>query len=155
MVFQPIIMHKNILSTAVLGSAIVTASLINIVVDCRFSEAKPVTYDFTVVVNTGSLSGQSFDGSFTYDDELLTGQGTEEIDVKKGLSVNMNFLGKVYNETDDTGYPEYPKLMIQDGEIQTLDFWVEPIERIVWWGLPGWNVEFSRRDEISQSSPAD
>ena len=154
MIFQEKAMHKNIHSTLIFGAAIVLVPIVNLIANIHLVEAKPVTYDFTVVVNQGSLSGKSFDGSFTYDDELLTGQGTEELDVKKGLSVNMNFLGKMYREIDDTSYPEYPKLIIQDGEIQTLDFWVEPIKRIIWWGLPGWNVEFSRRDDISQSSPA-
>ena len=146
-------MLKNNPVTVLFGRAIFAApviTIINVATVVSPVEAKPVTYDFTVVVNQGSLNGTSFDGSFTYDDELISGVGTEEIDVKKGLSVNMNFLGEKFSEADDTSYPEYPKLTIQDGEIQTLDFWVEPIKRIVWWGLPGWNVEFSRRDDISE-----
>ena len=146
-------MLKNNSVTVLFGSAIFAVpiiTIINVATDVSPVEAKPVTYDFTVVVNQGSLSGKSFDGSFTYDDELISGAGAEEIDVKKGLSVTMNFLGKKYSEADDTSYPEYPRLTLQDGEIQTLDFWVEPIKRIVWWGLPGWNVEFSRREDISE-----
>ncbi len=109
-------------------------------------QAVPVTYDFTVVVTEGSLAGNTFNGSFSYDDEILNGVGTEEIDIADGLKVNMTFLEQNYTEKEDRDYPEFPKLIFEDGAIQRLDFWIEPNERGIWWGRPGWDIQLSPRD---------
>jgi hypothetical protein len=119
-----------------------------LVVDVHPTEAKPVTYDFTVVVTEGSLAGKTFKGSFRYDDEVLTGVGREEIDIADGLTVTMNFFGQDYTEKADQEYPTFPKLIFEDGEIQQLDFWIEPGKRLVWWGRPGWKIELSPRDGV-------
>lgn len=107
--------------------------------------AEPVTYDYFVTVSQGPLAGNSFSGSFTYDDSILTGTGEETIGVEGGLTVHSTFFDFDYRETDDINYPNYPTLTFENGEIKRLDFWVEEGERIVWWDLPGWDVELSRR----------
>ncbi len=127
-------------------AAFSTVVVTMIAVDVRPVQAEPVTYDFTVVVTQGSLVGNTFNGSFTYDDAILNGMGTEAIQVSDGLKVNMNFFGQDYSETADINYPEFPQLIFEDGEIQQLDFWVEPGKRAVWWGLPGWEIELSPRE---------
>ena len=108
--------------------------------------AEPVTYDFTVTVSAGALEGQSFRGSFSYDDDAIEGVGTETLDSGDGLEVRMDFRGNDYRETDDVRYPDYPQLRFADGEIEQLDFWAEPTEPQVWWTLPGWTVELERRE---------
>jgi len=60
----------------------------------------------------------------------------------------MTFFGQDYTDKADTGYPEYPKLILEDGLIQYLDFWIEPGERVFWWGQPGWKVELFPRDNV-------
>ena len=110
------------------------------------AEATPVTYDFTVVVTQGTLAGNTFSGSFTYDDADLKGVGKETIEVEDGLKVNMNFLGEDYTETADIDYPKFPQLIFEAGEIQRLDYWIEPGKRGIWWGLPGWEIELSPRN---------
>ena len=111
------------------------------------SQALPVAYDFTVVVKEGSLAGKTFEGSFSYDDEVITGKGTEEITVADGLKTNINFFGENYTEKEDQNYPQFPKLIFQDGEIYLLDFWVEPGERDIWWRRQGWEIELSPRED--------
>ncbi len=122
------------------------AAVAMVTFDFHSVQALPVTYDFTVVVTQGSLAGNTFNGSFTYDDEALKGVGKEEIGVDDGLTVKMNFFGKDYDHTADIDYPQFPKLIFEAGEIQTLDFWVEPGSRGIWWGLPGWEIQLSPRN---------
>lgn len=124
-----------------------TVMLTMVAVNLPEVQAAPVTYDFTVVVTQGSLAGNTFSGSFTYDDEMVEGVGTETLGVEDGLTVEMDFLGENYTETADTDYPEFPQLVFEAGEIQRLDFWIEPGQRAVWWGLPGWEIELSPRNE--------
>lgn len=112
------------------------------------AQAAPVTYDFTVKVTQGSLAGKSFQGTLRYDDAKLQGQGIETIDAAQGLQVCMNFLGRNYRETQDSNQPEFPKLVFQNGKIQTLDFWIEPGKRLNWWTLPGWETTLTRKESV-------
>ena len=71
------------------------------------SVAATITYDFEVRNLTGSLSGNTYSGFFSYDDSLaanqMTGNGLETITSSAGgLSFNFDFLGTVYDETNDT-----------------------------------------------------
>ena len=125
------------------GIAILTSTMI--AVNVHPISAKPITYDFTVKVSEGSLAGNTYQGSFSYDDENLSGVGKEEIGVIDGLTVQMNFFGKNYIEEDDKDYPAFPKLVLEDGKVQQLDFWIESNKRRVWWGTPGWEVELFPR----------
>ena len=109
-------------------------------------QAVPVTYDFTIVVKEGSLAGNTFQGSLTYDDEVITGRGAEKINVVHGLKTNINFFGQKYTEKDDRNYPEFPKLTFRNGEIHFLDFWIERGERDIWWFREGWEVKLTPRN---------
>lgn len=113
--------------------------------------AKPVTYDFTVDVTEGKLAGKSFDGSFSYDDEAVSETGTTAIGITEGLQVEMTFFDRSFTAEDDVNYPEFPQLVLEEGEVQKLEFWVEPgAERGSWWDLPGWNVELTPRESDPQ-----
>lgn len=133
------------LSIAIASTAVIAASQ---------AYASPITYDFTVNVTQGSLAGKSFSGTFSYDDSTLKGIGAEELGVAEGLTICMNFLGRNYNETNDSSYPTLPKLVFEDGKIKRLDFWIEPGKRLLWWTLPGWDVDFSLRKASSASNTA-
>lgn len=109
------------------------------------AQAEIVTYDFTVSVSRGSLAGNVFYGTFSYDDAFLTGLGQETLGTAEGLTVSMDFLGDRYTELDDADYPAFPVLVFDDGELQQLDFWIEPGDRVQWWMLPGWQVELYPR----------
>ena len=115
------------------------------------AQATIQTYDIVVDVTAGSLEGNQFTGTICYDDEFLMGIGTEEVSPYLGLSTTMNFLGKDYDQTADTDYPEYPKLILQDGEIQSLEFWVESEKRGSWWNTPGWDIQLTKRKRFEQT----
>ncbi|WP_052754532.1 hypothetical protein [Calothrix sp. 336/3] len=63
--------------------------------------------------------GKSYTGVFSYNDELLTGSGSTEISL---FHLSFNFLGITYTERDDVGYPRFPKITIQNGNFQGLNF---------------------------------
>ncbi|MBE9116704.1 hypothetical protein IQ249_12415 [Lusitaniella coriacea LEGE 07157] len=140
-------------------AAIAAVALTTSIVNVRPLQARSIACDFTVTVTQGSLAGNTFNGSFHYDDSALKGTGTEEIGVADGLTVIMNFLGRDYSETADTHYPKFPKLVFEDGIFQHLDFWLESGERRIWWELPGWEVDLSESDcpptmpELSDPTP--
>jgi hypothetical protein len=63
--------------------------------------------------------GNSYSGVFTYNDELLTGSDFKDVPI---LNLSFNFLGTTYTERNDVGYPQFPKLGIQDGTTPILNF---------------------------------
>ncbi|MGK7946005.1 MAG: hypothetical protein AB4058_16195 [Microcystaceae cyanobacterium] len=115
-----------------------------------FSQAKPIVYDFTVNVTEGALQGSSFQGFFIYDDERLNGSGKEEIGVEQGLKVCMTFFDQNYPENKDSNYPEFPKLTLNDGEVEKLDFWIEENQRLQWWNREGWEVNATKRESSEE-----
>ncbi|MEM8638480.1 MAG: hypothetical protein AAGG51_06695 [Cyanobacteria bacterium P01_G01_bin.54] len=125
--------------------------------------ARDVGYRFTVTVTAGSLAGNTFEGVLVYDDATLTGVGRETltVDAETGdLRVIMELLGQFYTEAEDADAPNFPQLVFEDGEIQQLDFWLEPGPRVNWWALPGWAVELEPwgtpdGDDRPQLSPPD
>ncbi|MBW4681475.1 MAG: hypothetical protein KME19_15365 [Microcoleus vaginatus WJT46-NPBG5] len=123
--------------------AFASAALYTAVITTSQAYASTITYDFTVNVTQGALAGKTFKGTFSYDDATLKGTGIEELGVAEGLTACMNYFGRNYNETDDTGYPAFPKLVFEDGKIKQLDFWIQPNKRVNWWNLAGWEVTLS------------
>ena len=124
-------------------SVAIATTLLSTVVTATQAYAVPVTYDFTITVTKGGLAGNSFNGSFSYDDAKLKGKGVEELGIDQGLTTCLNYLGRTYRETDDTSYPTFPKLRFEDGKITQLNFWIQPNQRVNWWNLPGWEVKLS------------
>jgi hypothetical protein len=124
-------------------SVAIATTLLSTVVTATQACAVPVTYDYTITVTKGGLAGNSFNGSFTYDDANLKGKGVEELGIDEGLTTCINYLGRTYRETDDTSYPTFPKLRFEDGKIAQLNFWIQPNQRVNWWNLPGWEVKLS------------
>lgn len=84
--------------------------------------AATITYDFTLNVTSGSLAGIQGSGFFSYDDSTLTGIGLETLGDSEELSISFDFLGKAYNETDDTDFPDFPLVQFQDSSLLGLSF---------------------------------
>jgi len=124
-------------------SVAIATTLLSTVVTATQAYAVPVTYDFTITVTKGGLAGNTFNGSFSYDDAKLKGKGVEELGITEGLTTCLNYLGRTYRETDDTSYPTFPTLRFEDGKITQLNFWIQPNQRVNWWNLPGWEVKLS------------
>lgn len=88
--------------------AIATAGLSLAVTTVRPVQAATISYDFELNTTNGLLAGQKGQGSFSYDDSTLTGNGLESLGRKQGLSVQLNFLGNNYTEADDVNDNDDP-----------------------------------------------
>lgn len=85
-----------------------------------------VTYNFTVKPTAGPLSGNTYLGSFSYDDSGLTGSGHQELHPIDGLlSVTFDFEGTTYVASDDGDFPFFPEVTLQDHALQGLSFFVD------------------------------
>jgi hypothetical protein len=68
------------------------------------SHAAIVASDFTVLVDTGSLAGNTYVGSFRYDDSTLTGIGYEYIGVFNGFfEFEFEWMGQLFREDSNPG----------------------------------------------------
>lgn len=89
-----------------------------------------LTSDFTVNVSNGPLIDNTYSGSFTYDDSVLTGAGFEFVSpTAGGLSLSFNFVDsglmpKTYTELDDQGYSLYPRVEFQNRNLYGLNYGV-------------------------------
>lgn len=92
---------KNTLKKLALATSSLLLSLA--VIDARPAEA--VSFDFNGEIESGALVGETFQGSFSYDESLVTGTGDtffqEYIPVS---NLEFDFLGTTFTETD--GFPE-------------------------------------------------
>ncbi|MGD1936505.1 MAG: hypothetical protein ACFCA4_02965 [Cyanophyceae cyanobacterium] len=170
--FQKNALQKNALQKIIqsLLGAIATASVLTI--QPVHSDPPPITdspiteeplfddpdyvkaCEFAVDISAGVLAGNRFYGTFSFGDASLTGQGQEVITPEDGLKISMYYLGRTYEHTDDRNYPDYPRVTLQDGKVELVDFWVDPRDRDIWWtGVPGWDVQLTRTDcEIKSST---
>ena len=96
------------------------------------ASAAPIPYDFTVTFDAGDLAGQSFDGHFTIEDTLFDGIGTEVFtptgtgfgtDVLLGFDITVD--GESFTMTDDSGFPDFPWVVFQDGAFDEIDFFAD------------------------------
>src|SRR4028118_956463 len=95
-------------------SVAIATTLLSTVVTATQAYAVPVTYDFTITVTKGGLAGNTFNGSFSYDDAKLKGKGVEELGIDEGLTTSLTSLGRTYRETDDPSHPTVPTLQLAD-----------------------------------------
>jgi hypothetical protein len=100
---------------------------------------------FFVDVLEGDLAGETYKGSFTYEESLLSGSGPEILSAGDGLSLSFDFLGNTYTEADDFSYANglLPSISFSDGLFQGLSYLVDTgdiffsIDEGTGQGLPG------------------
>ncbi|MEL6385120.1 MAG: hypothetical protein AAFQ89_22180 [Cyanobacteria bacterium J06626_18] len=93
-------------------------------------KAALLSADFSVEITSGDfLVGETFLGQLTYEDDLLTGVGTELIDPASGLvSLDFTYVGAdltqsaTYTEADDALGDGFPVVTFQAGELTGLDY---------------------------------
>lgn len=93
-------------------SLLIGLNLINI----RSAQAIINTYNFQVSVDSGSLSGNTYSGSLSFDDSGLTGSGDEYLSVP---NIEYNFSGTNYTENDALVPPE---VLFSNGNFLGLDY---------------------------------
>jgi hypothetical protein len=80
------------------------------------AQAAIVSYNLAGTIQNGLLTGQTFSGTFSYDNSLLTGLGFEFLDVSQ---VNLNFLGSTFTAVNADSNPTVEFL---DGILLGLNF---------------------------------
>ena len=74
------------------------------------------------VVVGGPFTGTVGTGSFTYDDSVIFGAGSEFIGPLDGLIVEFTIFGQLFTGPNDIGFDNFPELELFDGEPEALDF---------------------------------
>jgi hypothetical protein len=77
-----------------------------------------VSYNFSGGVTSGSLVGETFNGSFSFDDAGFVGSGDEAFNV---ASLSMFFAGETFTETDGSVAPQ---VFFFDGELLGIEYQV-------------------------------
>jgi hypothetical protein len=100
-------------------------------IETKPAQAATVTDDFTVNVTSGALTGQTGSGSFSYDDSILTGSGSETALVQ---SLSFNFLDKTYTQNDDyfTDFG-FPTLDLNNGSVVGLNYTVNYSPNVIFY----------------------
>ena len=80
------------------------------------AQAAIVNYNLAGTIETGLLTGETFSGTFSYDNSLLTGSDFEFLDVSQ---VNLNFLGSTFTAVNADPNPTVEFL---DGNFLGLNF---------------------------------
>ena len=94
------------------------------------AKAAQFAADFSVDIIGGDfLVGDTFSGQLVYEDDFLTGVGTELLDLSSGLlSLDFTYVGEDlmtpvnYTEADDDIGGGFPIVTFQDGELTGLDY---------------------------------
>ena len=95
-----------VVTTTVLSLSVINANPIN---------AASMTYDFEVNMSAGSLLGETYSGSFEFDDSTLTEIGEESLSVSE---LSFNFLGVNYTEDSLSG----TQVIFDNGDFSGLRF---------------------------------
>ncbi|MEO0456849.1 MAG: hypothetical protein AAF152_09730 [Cyanobacteria bacterium P01_A01_bin.114] len=84
--------------------------------------AQAIDFNFVVTVEEGSLAGEEFLGSFSFDDAGLTGVGTETFGVAEGLEIDFTFDGVDFAADSDIFFPDFPIVEFTEGVLAGLNF---------------------------------
>jgi hypothetical protein len=82
------------------------------------AQAATQTWNFSGTLDSGHYSGQSFGGSFSFDDAALTGFADEWLTVG---SLSLNFLGNSYTQAD-AAVGSTPEVSFYDGVFLGLSY---------------------------------
>ena len=113
-----------------LAIAGISASLSSLSVGVSSANGARFSADFSVDIVSGDfLVGETFAGRITYDDQFVTGVGTELVDLASGLiSLEFTYVGAdlttpvTYTEIDDEIDAGFPLVTFQDGGLAGLDY---------------------------------
>jgi len=85
------------------------------------AQAAVQTYTFSGAIDAGSLLGETYAGSFSFDDAALTGAGAEWLAVD---SLSMNFMGSSFTQADAAAF-SIAEVGYYDGAFLGLSFSVD------------------------------
>lgn len=82
------------------------------------------TFGIEGAVVTGPFAGETFTGSLTFDETLLSGAVFEELypAIDPSFEVLIQIVGDTIDHTGDIDYPSYPVATFLDGAFLSLDY---------------------------------
>jgi hypothetical protein len=84
--------------------------------------------NFEATLNTGVNTGQTFNGSFSYDETLVNSSGLSTLFPNNGLlSANFSYLGTDYTEVNDISFPNGPIANFSNGDFTAFEFLVDGV----------------------------
>ena len=104
-------------STSILravGALALTAALLP-------AQAALVQFDFSTTVNSGPFNGQVGTGVIRFDD-AFNGDIVSAGAGNGSLEISFNFLVQLFNETNDSGFPDFPQVTLFNGTPVGIDF---------------------------------
>ena len=116
-----------------------------------------ITQSFSVDITDGGLAGETFSGSFSYEETLLLGTGLETLGAADGISINFDFLDTTYTEVDDLGFVNgfLPEIAFVDSVFSGLNYLVDTgdlffsFDEGTGLGLPGTSFTYELGDAIT------
>lgn len=103
------------------------------------AQAAVQNYTFDGAIDSGIYLGQSFSGSFSFDDATVDNFGSDVVSL---LSFNMSFLNTGWTLANATGYPTVePDVSFQDGSFLGLSISFDTSE-VGFSIIPGFSNEF-------------
>jgi hypothetical protein len=83
------------------------------------AQAATVNYNLAGKIENGLLTGETFSGTFSYDNSPLTGSIFETLEVSQ---LSLSFLGSTFTAADDDSYPDNPTVEFSNGSFLGLNF---------------------------------
>ncbi len=91
------------------------------------ANAATLLQPFSIDVTSGDLAGETFSGSLSFKDSLLSGVGQEIVTAEDGLTLDFDFSGTTFTEADDFGFETglFPEVSFLDGSFSGLNYVVD------------------------------
>ena len=97
-----------------IGALALTAALLP-------AQAALVQFDFSTTVNSGPFNGQVGTGFIRFDDAFNSGVVSAGAG-NGSLEISFAFLGQSFNQTNDSGFPDFPQVTLFNGTPVGIDF---------------------------------
>jgi hypothetical protein len=109
-------------------AAAVGATALYLTANAEPAQAFNITYSFTVNITSGTYTGNSYTGAFSYDNANLTNSGLEFVSPTAGnLGIQFNFLNKSFTQNQDRDASfDFPRVYFRNGNLLGLSFLVVP-----------------------------
>ncbi len=110
-------------------SCLTLAALMLVLAICGPAHSSPLFFNVEIAFDSGTLSGETFRGSFSVDGDRLTGVGDEVFApnlANELLSFDISVSGTGFGLRSDIGFPDFPVVGFTDGVVSLIDYLAIP-----------------------------
>ncbi len=80
------------------------------------------TFEAEVMYGSSKFIGTVGEGSFIYDDALVSSSGLDFLTAADGIEIYLDIFGQSFSHEDDADFPFYPEIVFLNGAPVGLDF---------------------------------